>query len=616
MPHKSLNVEIKQNRDNYKAITPNADKRAKTKWPVNREENSCANKSKDDVKKHHHSHEEIIGTTSKAAVKKHHHKIVSKSASKLESLSEYAEGDRASESSEEIDDDIIHSLKREQRDPFKQSLKIYHKSHVCANVGDRGTGKTDLTALQSRHLDIPMFVICPSTLIHKWKRRATAQGAKILVIMSYQTLAGRKGKCNHEYLKIVNGKYSLTKKMRELYKSGVMIVTDEYQMAKNKDTRNRKALCALTAEIVQFPKSKIAMVSASPFERKEIADVVPRVAGIVTCDDSLEYDNNTLSYNQTGIKQLIKFCKKLDADLLKSALPTEITNNNVEEVYYDLITKVLIPKISISIPKHKSNNVHIIQNRFYSLNEDQSRRMREAIDKYHRKIAACMGTGRKAGIGAANNQYENEAELIYIECIAEDVLRLISQDKNSKYAILVTQHAAVEILQQLLKKYEKKIAVITGKVKDTEERDNICNRFCDDNDDIKILIGNLSICAKGLDLDDKFGTKGIDGERRRFVFIPSNSKFHDVYHSTSRSDRRTTKSDSLTTITYADVPEDHKRMIKQNGKVGTLGDSVRTHYEINFPLTATYDKNNKIDANDIFVKYKEMLRVPTGPAEG
>lgn len=498
-------------------------------------------------------------------------------------------------------DYIYNKLFVQQRKPFDAAIAIYKHSHVCLNVGDRGTGKTDFTCLLAKYLDLPLFIVCTVDLQEKWRRCATKYGVEIVFIISYQTLAGRSNKCNHPYLKCVKNGYKITKHMKEIYESGVFVVFDEYQMAKNKDTLNRAALTALTAKITKYPRSKLAMVSASPYERKENSDTIPTVAGIVTEPKLIQYNEDTMKFDMTGIKQLIRFCKKIDKVLVREYLPDEITDKNIDAVYYDLISKALIPTISVSIPKHENNHQHIIENRFYELNSAQKLIMLAAEEKLHRSIAACMGTGQKAGIGAAGNQYENEGELVYIEVIAKEIKRLIKQDPLTKHVILVNQHSAVDKLMILLNEYKSKIAVINGNVKSKEERTKICDKFCEDNDDIKILIGNLTICAKGLDLDDKFGEDGCEGSRTRIIWIPSNSKYLDVYHGAARSDRLTTKSNSLAIIVYADgISVEYKRLLKQSQKTMVLAESLKSHYVITFPTTATYNKNNKIYLNKIF----------------
>jgi hypothetical protein len=175
------------------------------------------------------------------------------------------------------DTEKIFKLSNDQAEHVNRLLDISEISTIMRDSSETGLGKTFVFFSIANQLDLPLFVICPASLVEptETKLRMYTNTPKLKRIISYSSLT------NSDMLRGEKGDYAPTKRFKQLVEKGILLVCDEYHFAKNVDVMRSEAVQALIGEVVQQAeqarrkgdkfKSRVLVCSATQMDKNEQA---------------------------------------------------------------------------------------------------------------------------------------------------------------------------------------------------------------------------------------------------------------------------------------------------------------------------------------------------------
>lgn len=446
---------------------------------------------------------------------------------------------------------LLEQLEDHQLEIFWTAIGILDEHRFLRDTSGGGLGKTFMQFVYAVYLSIVrgdgakprIGIVTNKDLIPKCHELAKRLGVTIVFLLTYETLRGTGKRCNHAWLTKTKNGYRPTKKLKRLLDEGILVVLDEHQKAKNPETWQHKACSALARAVHRSEKSVLSLLSNTPLGEERNMVSIPKLCGLLTSDQLLSYDSVSGQYEKKAFAQLEEYCLTINEKKTRSLVPTFLDDRNVQQSFDRLITKVLVPAVTINM-REDYQTKNIIQNRFYSVAGEEYDQLVEASVKVSRMygIAAARGGGMKGGEASkATAAYEGLAEEVKLNIIAREIIRLKKIDPRLKFLVFLRRTDSPERLKQLLAKYRNQIGVVNGR---TKERENVRLKFQEPNDNMFIFIGNPAVCGAGIDLDDPVG------DRPRVTFIIADPRFLSLYQASMRARRLTSKSDTYTIMVF------------------------------------------------------------------
>lgn len=458
-------------------------------------------------------------------------------------------------------------LEPHQIEVFPRILEILNNNYAYLDVSDAGLGKTTMTGMVALALGFKhVGFITNKSGINKSRELAQNAGLNPVFVISYESLHGRGENCNHDLLERNGKEFKPSKTLIRYAEAGMLLCIDEPQKAKSEGTLNQKSCIAVVSAIIGT-KSRIALTSASPLAEEYNIITIPRLSGVITEEKLVEYDPKSYSYKRRGFAELESYCMAIDEKKTRKIIPNVVNDKNVINVSDRLIIDVLIPEISIKMRNNKKCK-NTIQNRAYSISEEDSEILEAASYRMSLARSACAAKGMHKGMTRVSAEYDGLSENIKLSIIAREIVTIKEKCPNAKIIIFVWRRESANALKRLLSKFDKQIAVLNGTVVKMVEREAIRSKFMEDNDEMEIVIGNPVVMGAGGDWDD------LTGNRPRFTFIIPSARFIETFQSAFRASRITSKSDTYTIIVYIKNIKAEQRMfercVKRNETLGKI----------------------------------------------
>lgn len=465
---------------------------------------------------------------------------------------------------ENVDEEV--KLLPSQEEHFEKLVQIVNKRWpVYVDTTPMGGGKTFVTneigrTLAKANNKIQLIIVAPKAVHMKWERVSKKFRNNVLDILNYERLTGKKNKeLKNRFLERDGNNYTVTTFFEKVVREGVFLIFDESQNNKNRKSLRSIASLTLinyiTEEALKGGRSRVALLSASPGNKKEHTFNILRMVGII----------KTYNKYQDAFNQTYDFSLKVNK-ILTTQICRRYTGLQKEEVYnycHVLYKNVIKDFLSSSGPSPELPENADFKNGYYNITKEEDKdKIREGIsllqnikkidDDVEKYLGLEMTREIKEKIRKLKEKrQQNLAKVSISMTLIEngkiyDIHRIAKKTlltkKSSKVIIGVNRRESIMRLKQYLRAF--KPLILHGDVKQ-KDRDDIVDIFNDDSLDRRLLIMITTVGSVGLDLDDKFG------QFPRYMYIVPDFKFLDQYQVTGRIARVDTKSAPTLRFFYA-----------------------------------------------------------------
>lgn len=417
---------------------------------------------------------------------------------------------------------MIKPLKKQQHH-INQLLQIIDKHKYAFDFSEPGSGKTYCASyILTHHHFKHAAVVCPTSVIPKWKDMRRKYNLPILTITSYQSFCGKVGyDLKHKYLtrkdmshyegtkQIINTSYTPTAYYRKLINEGFLLILDEIQNVKNK-TLTHKACFAAISPLLNSKTSATLMLSGVAFDSCRNIPLILQLVG----ESPRDYNTFMLEYMPEHMSRMIS-----NKDYHIKCRNYYMRVNNTEEFNKELVT-------------------------LQTLNTDYK------LIQQVRKIEI-LKTG------------------LFIRRAQE-----ILANPNTKLVIILNFTKPINMVYDALSAY--KPACLTGSSSATY-RGKVIEQFQKPNASLRLIVGNMHVLSAGIDLDDKHGNW------TRYCIINQNFSALDQQQLYYRFKREDTKSSPHIEFLFANVAQREYRITKsievKNSIIQDLMDKEMFYFE-------------------------------------
>lgn len=457
--------------------------------------------------------------------------------------------------------------------------QILNESAFAFDLSMLGTGKTYTTCYMytenEAHRYKHIIVIAPVSVKTKWRMVSKEYGIKIDSLLSFCELRTVKFKqpkhgllIRRDFMKqITNDRgvlvdiekvdFACTQKYNDFVKDGVLLVIDEIQNVKNMNSQLDacKELIRPIVEAFNVNKnspSRVILLSGSPVDKRIQTIHFYKLLNIMVNDRLSVYNPQTFKTMWRGMKEIEDYCSSNFGKENISAIKTlsgmhptyESYMGYILELYcYNLFRKLIIPHRSNAMEPIKIPANITKRNAFYKLGEvNDVKLLKEGISKLahatrfeHETHAIDMGhdgADSLRGITLALMMIETAKINLFVRVAREK----LKESPNNKVVICVNYSETINDLVTALAEYFP--LKLNGSM-NYIDRANVLTLFQAQSAAFRLLIGNITVCSSGIDLDDQ------DGKFPRTCFVSPNYSTILLYQLSHRFHRINTKSDSL-----------------------------------------------------------------------
>lgn len=359
----------------------------------------------------------------------------------------------------------------------------------------------------SKKYNMPLFVVCPGFLKSMWDKECKNYNIESIVI-SYGTLSSTRGnRLSHNFLTrndyIEDGKYKTkfetTHHFKILVNDGILLVFDEFSKIKNPNTIWSKACIKLTNDVINLGgKSRMLLLSGSPFTNLKHVKILMRLLGFI--NQSKLYVKNKNKVTLEGLSDLFNECQKLNpstTSYLKKYLIDNFDKKNIDKVMFSLYVYILKPVISGGmIPPNFDTYQVKIRNRFYELDDENTKRISESLEKimelihYNKKENDEEETDYKKDNKTIKliNYNRSICEASKISIPIKELDNNYDLYPNTKFIIGCNYRKnSFDVLENYLKSKYNNVGIINGDVS-YGDRNKIIKSFNEPNNNMRILL--------------------------------------------------------------------------------------------------------------------------------
>jgi hypothetical protein len=444
--------------------------------------------------------------------------------------------------------DIV--LLQNQQDHVQRLSSILNENNFAFDLSMMGSGKT-FTSTHIAHLrKLGVIVICPASVIPKWKMMQTKNpDVKFHLISSFQTLRSTKlHQPSHGLLyrrEVANSnqaEFQATPKFLEYLNEGVLLIIDELQNIKNVSIQ-LFAIQALTRLIVTAPQStsKVLLLSASPIDKAAQAVEIFRGLGVLL-RPLTQYNPATASSMWTGLRDVHEFCSKIDMTATRDTPPKHYWEHTYDNFVYRLFQHVLVQKCSSQMVEKKHCAKLIKANAYYIIDQEGEEIMKRGMHVlttatlYH-EGTVLWDTQRISSISRALQVIETGKLNMFVR-----IARHYLETTSGKIVLAMNYSESLNDLRRDLAVFSPLSLEGSSSV---TQRESVLQKFAEPSLVHRVLVCNQSVASTGIDLDDK------DGRFPRLCLVSPNYSSITAFQLGHRFLRMDTKSDSIVHFVYA-----------------------------------------------------------------
>ena len=370
-----------------------------------------------------------------------------------------------------------------------------------------GSGKT-FTATRMAYLRglKRVIVICPASVIPKWKSMARHNPELAFIITSFQSLRSTKlHQPSHGLLyrrEESMPKFQVTPLFTQYVEEGTLVVVDEIQNIKNV-TAQLFAVQAMAIEVMKPGPSKLLMLSASPIDKVTQAVEVFRGLGILL--EPLTQYNPALGSNVwTGLRAVHNFCLGINSLATRNTQVRQYYEPTNDPYVYRLFQAVLVKHCSSSMipPPHPTAKL-TKANAYYYIDQQGEEILQRGM---HVLTTETNFNGqyvqwdaqRISSISRALQVIETGKIQLFVR-ITRDHL---AANPQAKVVIAVNYTETLKDLRQLLSDF---LPLSLEGCMSTVQREKSLRLFAEPSTVHRVMVCNQSVASTGIDLDDKDG---------------------------------------------------------------------------------------------------------------
>lgn len=444
--------------------------------------------------------------------------------------------------------DIV--LLQNQQDHVQRLSSILNENNFAFDLSMMGSGKT-FTSTHIAHLrKLSVIVICPASVIPKWKMMQTKNpDVKFHLISSFQTLRSTKlHQPSHGLLyrrEVANSnqaEFQATPKFLEYLNEGVLLIIDELQNIKNVSIQ-LFAIQALTRLIVTAPQStsKVLLLSASPIDKAAQAVEIFRGLGVLL-RPLTQYNPATACSMWTGLRDVHEFCSKIDMAATRDTPPKHYWEHTYDNFVYRLFQHVLVQKCSSQMVEKKHCAKLIKANAYYIIDQEGEEIMKRGMHVLTTATLYHEGTvlwdaQRISSISRALQVIETGKLNMFVR-----IARHYLETTSGKIVLAMNYSESLTDLRRDLAVFSPLSLEGSSSV---TQRESVLQKFAEPSLVHRVLVCNQSVASTGIDLDDK------DGRFPRLCLVSPNYSSITAFQLGHRFLRMDTKSDSIVHFVYA-----------------------------------------------------------------
>ena len=288
-----------------------------------------------------------------------------------------------------------------QEEWFEKVDKILQGCFIYIDTSTVGSGKTFIVLKYAQKYNLPLFIVCPKTIVPMWYDVCNAHHIDIVEAMSYEALAGRSNSgVTHNWLTRVEApvghsvkdvKFYPSALFCELVKSGMMLVFDEFHKVKNENTYS-KSIRALIRPVQYGGHSRVALISGTPFDKVPMVMTLLKTVGLLNFEPFIVKDGEALLY---GAGELFELAKRLDRETFTELRTRiELNTSNFTEFIFQVYVKILRPILTGGMRLSPTVlGMFNTKNGFYNINEayatgleQQLENLRDLIETYGEEV--------------------------------------------------------------------------------------------------------------------------------------------------------------------------------------------------------------------------------------
>lgn len=439
--------------------------------------------------------------------------------------------------------------------PHVEKMEEILSENYCAfDMSSMGSGKTYTTSMIALNLGFPhVIVVCPASLESKWKTMKK-YGINLHQVISYQSLRSRKGSIprhgllnRHDVFEDgeISAHFTPTEAYNRLIEEGCLLIFDEVQNFKNKNDQFM-ACQALTTSILRGGgTSRFVLLSGTPIDKEEHAINMMQMMGFIRSQKMYIFNKEENKLKLIGAQELIDFCKILDPpgiiDFMKHHT---FTKDNTRHNCYLIFQNIIKKKISDAMPRPEVVTLDV-KNGYYKIENEVDRKLlvkgimqlQNSVMFNEEKGTADIGRGNFAAIAPALVMIEKAK----VESMCRVALVQLQKNPLCKVALIFNYTDSIERSKEFLKEYNP--IVISGTV-DKRKRQELVDKYQENNDNFRVIIGQITTISSGLDLDGK------TAERVRYAYISPNYRILDLHQAVYRFARADSKAPAFVRFFY------------------------------------------------------------------
>jgi hypothetical protein len=475
----------------------------------------------------------------------------------------------------------IHLLPN-QEEHVKNLTKILDKLPFALDFSMLGAGKTytsSFIALQRKYKHI--IVVCPVSVLSKWKHMEETYHLPIRATMGYQSLRSVSYRqpshgllyrrdykdtmqIPHPYrinetieTTVDKTEFTVTKEFKTMVEEGLLLIFDEIQNVKNISSQFLAAQ-ALIKEITltkgdlieacerkEVYTSQVLLLSGSPIDKVEQAVHIFRLLGIMNENRISQYNIQTGVSDWKGMNEIHNFCRYMNPKLLE-ALPAKRYWETLNEYSYRMFQHVFKHECSSSMIAPKSEIKLVKRNAYYNIDKEGEEIIQRGLGQL--RTAAQWDGSTVHFVGATTEAFASVTRSLQIietgkiQLFARLAKQSLQANPKAKVVIAVNYSETVKDLLTELKEYTP--LVLTGSTS-SNQRGTILEAFQNNESKYRLLICNQGVASTGIDLDDK------EGSYPRVAFVSPNYSTITSYQLGHRFQRMDSKSDAYVNFVFA-----------------------------------------------------------------
>jgi hypothetical protein len=470
-----------------------------------------------------------------------------------------------------------------QKEHVENLNKILNRFPFAFDFSMLGAGKTYTSSfLALQHSFKHVIVVCPVSVVSKWKHMEETYDLPIRQIMGYQTLRSVSYRqpshgllyrrdfketthLPHPYRinetieeTVQKSEFTVTAIFKQYVEEGLLLIFDEIQNIKNISSQFLAAQ-ALVKEITlqhgdmiqasqkkEKYSSRVLLLSGSPIDKVEQAVHLFRLLGIMNESKIAQYNIQTGDVEWRGMKEIQEFCNFANPQLYSLLAPKRYFET-LNEFSYRVFQQVFKHACSSSMIAPESSVKLVKRNAYFNIDKEGELIIQRGLGQlrtaanWDGTTVSFVGGGITtafAGVTRSLQVIETGKIQLFIR-LAKETL-----DKNpkAKVVLAVNYSETVKDLYTGLSQY--KPLVLTGSTT-TNQRGTILEIFQNNKSEYRLLICNQGVASTGIDLDDK------DGDFPRVAFVSPNYSTITSYQLGHRFQRMDSKSDAYVNFVFA-----------------------------------------------------------------